>query len=645
MQKQDVKILLVEDDETVGAAVEEAFQRAGYPCRWATSADEAMSAFKITDYKVVILDCMLPKVNGIQLGEEFRKMAGDDFKILLVSGIFKDRSFSNDAIRKVKADGFYVKPFDIQTLVNKVDTTFEEDLEPDRDPLFQLMASDGHTARERLKAIEETETIHGFDLPWVYSLLVGTNLSGHLNLLTADGEVSSVAISNGEIVQVNVNDKTSYFGILLVEHGFTSSEEVEESLNYPSEKPLGERLVEANAMSPHAIRIIRREQMAIRLSKTVQDTSIQVSFLEHQVKESDVSINSANLATLLNDWVSSKVTYEWLRAYYTPWMEHSVKFGPEKSQYELVKSQSLLGPVPNLLKMVDNRKTLQEILDTSSIYEQKVLRALHFLFLERILVFDNRRFNSVDYSGKVKRLKVMLEDFEMQNYYEILGLSQKARDKEINRAYLELAKVLHPDKLDPGAPKEAHELQQAVFARIADAYDVLRDRNRRSAYVQELEMGLADEVLRMEAAFEDAVTFLHRGRYQKALEILDEIRKKKNQRGDLIIFHVWAKIKVGCPQSKQEKFIADVGYELNQVPPEERHSANYIFVKGLYFKLIGRFDKAYTYFKHASTMDPSLMSAKRELVALEGKDNARGTTGELTGVFSKFFAVGKKKSS
>ena len=643
MQKQDVKILLVEDDQSVGAALAEAIQRTGYPCKWVKSADQAISAFKITDYKVVILDCMLPKLNGIQLGQEFRKMAGDEFQIYLISGIFKDRSFSNDAIHKVKASGFFVKPIDVQKLISKIDSSFEGEMEPEREPLYQLMSTEGHTARERLQAIEATETIHGFDLAWVYSLLIGTNLSGHLNLLSADGEVSSVAISQGEVVQVNVNDKTSYFGILLVEHGFTSTEEVEESLNYPSEKPLGERLVEANAMSPHAIRIIRREQMAIRLSKTVQDTSVQVSFLEHDVKSSDVSLDSHSLTTMLNDWVSSKVTFDWLKAYYTPWMEHSVKFGPEKSRYEMVKMQSLLGPVPNLLKMVDNKKTLQEILDTSSIYEQKVIRAIHFLFLERILVFDQRRVNSIDYTGKIKRLKTMLADFEKQNYYEILGLSQKARDKEINRSYLDLAKVLHPDKLDPGAPPEAHDLQQKVFARIADAYDVLRDRNRRSNYQQELEMGLADEVLRMEAAFEDAITYLQRGRYQKALEVLSQMKAKKNHRADLAVYYVWALIKVGAPQKKMEKFIAEVGYQLNHVPPEERHSAIYIFVKGLYLKLIGRQDKAHTYFKHALTMDPSMMSAKRELVALEGSGGRRGNTGEITSVVGKFFAVGKKK--
>ncbi|MBK8201030.1 MAG: response regulator transcription factor [Bdellovibrionales bacterium] len=279
MLKQDIRILIVEDDQIFGRSIEEAFKRAGYPCRLTSSVEEAETAFKINEYRVVILDCMLPRINGVQLAELFRATAGDNFKILLISGIFKDRSFINDALRKTKALGFFSKPFESMTLVEAVEAAFEEFVEEERDPLFLLLTKESHSLKERLEALEETESIHGFDLPFVYSLLIGTTVSGDLNIITADGEASSVTFSEGKITQVNIQDKTSYFGVLLVEHGFTSNEEVTTGLSGTSEKPIGERLVEANALSPHAISLVRREQSAIRLSKTIQDTSVQIAFM------------------------------------------------------------------------------------------------------------------------------------------------------------------------------------------------------------------------------------------------------------------------------------------------------------------------------------------------------------------------------
>lgn len=107
MLKQDIKILLVEDDESLGRSLEESFKRAGYSCRWVPSPDDALTAFKISDFSVIILDCMLPKINGVQLAQSLRQTGGKNFKIFLISGIFRDRSFINDAVYKTQASGFF----------------------------------------------------------------------------------------------------------------------------------------------------------------------------------------------------------------------------------------------------------------------------------------------------------------------------------------------------------------------------------------------------------------------------------------------------------------------------------------------------------------------------------------------------------
>ncbi len=63
-----------------------------------------------------------------------------------------------------------------------------------------------------------------------------------------------------------------------------------------------------------------------------------------------------------------------------------------------------------------------------------------------------------------------------KNYYEILGVSEKASAKEIKKAYYELAKKNHPDvaKSDPNASKK--------FAEISEAYEVLEDEKKRAEY-------------------------------------------------------------------------------------------------------------------------------------------------------------------
>ncbi|MBC8522000.1 MAG: molecular chaperone DnaJ [Methanomicrobia archaeon] len=66
-----------------------------------------------------------------------------------------------------------------------------------------------------------------------------------------------------------------------------------------------------------------------------------------------------------------------------------------------------------------------------------------------------------------------------KDYYEILGVSRDAKEKDIKKAYRKLAKQYHPDTYK-GDKKEAEE----KFKEISEAYEVLVDNDKRAKYDQ-----------------------------------------------------------------------------------------------------------------------------------------------------------------
>lgn len=72
-----------------------------------------------------------------------------------------------------------------------------------------------------------------------------------------------------------------------------------------------------------------------------------------------------------------------------------------------------------------------------------------------------------------------------KTYYEILGVSRNAGEKEIKEAYHRLARTFHPDKAT--SPEERERIEQK-FSLISQAYNTLKDREKRAEYDKTLDL-------------------------------------------------------------------------------------------------------------------------------------------------------------
>lgn len=117
MENSDMKILVVEDDPAVREALERALGFEGYEVDTARDGGIALSMVRSDPYDLVLLDVMMPHVDGIETCKRIRA-SGDTIPILMLTAktAVDDRVEGLDA----GADDYLTKPFALDELLARI---------------------------------------------------------------------------------------------------------------------------------------------------------------------------------------------------------------------------------------------------------------------------------------------------------------------------------------------------------------------------------------------------------------------------------------------------------------------------------------------------------------------------------------------
>ncbi len=113
-----MRILFIEDSDSLRRSVSRAFRHAGYAVDVAADGEAGLAAAELNEYDALVLDVMLPKLDGLALLRRLRA-AGQAVHVLLLTArdTLADRV---DGLRQ-GADDYLVKPFALEELLARVD--------------------------------------------------------------------------------------------------------------------------------------------------------------------------------------------------------------------------------------------------------------------------------------------------------------------------------------------------------------------------------------------------------------------------------------------------------------------------------------------------------------------------------------------
>lgn len=112
------RLLIIEDDEQIASILKEYLTNRGYEVHWASTGNEGFEDFKQEHYDLLIVDIMLPGLDGFSLCQSVRLVS--DVPILIVSA----RNKELDKIKglRIGADDYVTKPFSLPEVEARIES-------------------------------------------------------------------------------------------------------------------------------------------------------------------------------------------------------------------------------------------------------------------------------------------------------------------------------------------------------------------------------------------------------------------------------------------------------------------------------------------------------------------------------------------
>ena len=171
-QSAKTRILTVEDDERIRTAVRLALEEEGWEVAETASGEEALESFGTHGADVVLIDIMLPGIDGFEVCRSIRRLG--DVPIIMVTA----RSDSHDVVAGLEAgaDDYLRKPFDPKELSARIRAllrrTRHDEARPTRIEVggLEILADEGvvrhegadvHLTRTEFRLLVELATAEG----------------------------------------------------------------------------------------------------------------------------------------------------------------------------------------------------------------------------------------------------------------------------------------------------------------------------------------------------------------------------------------------------------------------------------------------------------------------------------------------------
>ena len=239
------------------------------------------------------------------------------------------------------------------------------------------------------------------------------------------------------------------------------------------------------------------------------------------------------------------------------------------------------------------------------------------------------------------------EGLRVRNHFEILGIPRASTEAQVKEAYFHLAKQFHPDVHHDAALADLRDKLEAVFIRLGEAYEVLRNPRSRASYEETLGRSAprpvapgpppppsapepppdpAAEARSAELSIRQAEKYIEKEKYWDAIQLLEPavgvVQGKSRQRARILLARAYL---------KNPKWVKRAEEVLLAVLQDEAQNVDALLMLGRIYKNSGIKSRSVSMFKKVLELKPDHEEARAELGDQVGEPEPPG------GLIKKFF--------
>ncbi len=640
------KVLIVEDDSTLANALSGAVKKAGYESLVCCKPDDALTALDRDSFKVVFIDCLLPQTPGVEVAKTIRKsFDAKMLPIVMMSGIFTDKQMMKDVMQEVSAVDFLKKPFEVNEVLKflEKDSASSGDEKLGKSP-FSLPDRLGAHPTNKAAILKEIKKLHGYELPLLISSLVGNSFSGDMRIDTESGEFNKVSFNKGRIIRVESSDAQSFLGKLMVSGGWVLPEDLEMELSKPSEKKLGQRLVEENLISPHAVFEVMEQQMALRIENLIEDKNFKIVIEEKNVDSfDDSSIDPDEFYLLLDRWIAEKISGQWLNQQMSAWEANSVRLGPSHDPTLKEYEVSTIKAAGNIIETLESVSALSAAQERHRQNLTEFNKALYYMIcLRYALLSEKSLMSDAERVVRLQKLWAQMKDLNLIEVFQLMGGKKDMSPTEAKYIFESFSQnFLIKNPIGSISPS-VEAIFNSIREKSSAAYNLFMDPEWVLNYERELEAGKVSKRSEAQAKIDEAKKYLSLRQFSSALILINKATEMYPSLDFLGLYKAWAKIGMISHSKNKAQELAEISQILMKASVEEKNSSIGNFVQGLIFKVKGESAAAKNFFEKCLETDKGFIEARRELNSLssavgEDKKTVDLLHGDLSQVVRHFF--------